>query len=181
MLRTDLNPVERMISEYAVGDYGFLMTLAFLFMAVAILALMAGLAQLVPEDTQFRLGIAFVGVFAVGMFIFAVFPIGVGETVDSTSDLIHRMTAPFAFFSLTVGVFLVSRGFRRDPRLGSLYALGLVLAALMLTASVGFFVSYGAEVGIYGLFQRVFIFTFVVWFIVVASKIRASGAPQTME
>jgi hypothetical protein len=45
LLRTDLNPVERMMSEYAVGDYGFLMTLAFLVMAVAVFALMTGLTQ----------------------------------------------------------------------------------------------------------------------------------------
>jgi hypothetical protein len=117
----------------------------------------------------------------VGMFIFAVFPIGVGETVDSTSDLIHRGIAPLVFFSLPIGVFFVSQGFRKESQWDNLYAPGFVIAVVLLLTSVGFFVSYGAELGIDGVFQRVFIVVFVVWFIVVAAKIRASGGPQTTE
>jgi hypothetical protein len=179
VLRADLNPLERMMSEYAVGDYGFLMTLAFLTLAVATLAITVVVALTVPDGSRSNAGLTLVGVSAVGMVVFAVFPIGVGETVDSTSDVIHRMTAPFAFFGLAIGVFLVSRRFKGDPRWSSPYVPGILFAALMLTASVGFFVSYGADLGVEGLIQRVFILTFVAWFVSVASKIRAIDWSQT--
>jgi hypothetical protein len=175
VLRADLNPVERMMSEYAVGDYGYLMTLAFVALAVATIALVSALAQILPENVRSKSGLALIGISAVGLVVFAIFPIGVGETVDSRSDLIHRMTAPFVFFGLTMGVFLVSRGFRRDPRLGSLYVPGILISALMLTASVGFFMSYGAGLGFEGIAQRSFMLAFIAWFLLVMSKIRTGS------
>jgi hypothetical protein len=181
VLRTDLSPVKRMMSEYAVGDYGVLMTIAFLGMATACVGLIVGLLLAVPAEARSRIGLLLVTIWALGMVLFAAFPIGVGETVDTTSDLIHRGIAPLVFFALPVGVFLVSQGFKREAQWQNLYPPGIVVAVVLLVTSVGFFVSYGVELGIDGLFQRVFIVVFVVWFIVVASKIRATGAPQDSE
>jgi hypothetical protein len=177
VLRSDLDPVERMMSEYAVGTYGFLMTLAFLSLAVATVALVIGLAQTVPESIQSRAGLALVSVFAAGMIAFAIFPIGVGETVDSTSDLIHRGIAPIVFFGLTIGIFLISRRFRSDERWSSLYMLGLFVTMILLIASTSFFVSYGAELGFEGVSQRIFIAAALIWFFAVALKIREIAAP----
>ena len=42
-LRPDLNPIRRPTSEYALGQYGFLMTSAFFSMSLASFALVIGL------------------------------------------------------------------------------------------------------------------------------------------
>ena len=47
-LRSDLDPMRRPTSEYAVGSYGFLMTSAFFSMSLGSFALVIGLYREVP-------------------------------------------------------------------------------------------------------------------------------------
>lgn len=173
VLRSDLHPVERMMSEYAVGDYGVLMTLAFLAMAVACASLVLGLTQTVPRPALSVAGLVLLGVWALVMVLFAIFPIGVGETVDSTSDVIHRSAAPIGFFGVTAGVFLVSRRFGEDASWGSLSLAGSIIAVVMLVASISFFVSYAAEASVEGLAQRLLIIAFLGWSITVALRLNS--------
>jgi hypothetical protein len=61
VLRSDLNPIQRPTSEYAVGPYGWLMTSAFFSMSVASWALVIGLSQGVARPAQSRIGLGLLG------------------------------------------------------------------------------------------------------------------------
>jgi Protein of unknown function (DUF998) len=66
-LRPDLNPIRRPTSEYAVGQYGFLMISAFFSMSLASFALVIGLYQGVSQRARSPIGLAFLGIWAVGV------------------------------------------------------------------------------------------------------------------
>ena len=51
-LRTDSNPLERQMSNYATGDYGYLMSAAFIIWGIGILALATGLFREVTPQPR---------------------------------------------------------------------------------------------------------------------------------
>lgn len=174
-LRPGHDPMRRPTSDYAVGPYGFLMTSAFLSMSVACLALAAGLYRGVSEPARSRVGLALIGgVWVVGLLVAATFPIDLEGAPSTTSGIIHRINGPIAFLSLTIGVILVSRGFRRDERWRPLHRLALILGVLMLAVFIVNGVSLASGSGYPGLGQRVLLATFVIWFVLTALRLRPS-------
>src|SRR5690349_25078771 len=57
LIEPDYNPLSRTLSEYAVGQYGFVMTSAFFARGFALLALAIGLYQGVTPPGRSRVGI----------------------------------------------------------------------------------------------------------------------------
>jgi hypothetical protein len=87
-LRPDLNPIRRPTSEYAVGQYAFLMTSAFFSMSLASLALVIGLYQGVSQRARSRIGLGLLGVWGDGVLIAMSFPIhpeGAPQTILGTT------------------------------------------------------------------------------------------------
>ncbi len=163
VLRADLNPVMHFVSEYAVGDYGFLMIIALLAMGVASIALVAVLRNSVRNEAQSRTGLILIGIWGVGMVPLAVFPIGVGETVDSTADVIHRLTALVTFLAVSICVLLVSRAFHGNVEWRPLATPGIVLSVVLLVGYLATFGGYALDSGFEGLSQRFFLLVLVVW------------------
>jgi hypothetical protein len=163
VLRTDLNPVADFVSEYAVGDSGALMVIALLAMGLASLALIAGLRAALPGHARSRAGMILIGVWAAGTPVLAAFPIGVDETIDTTADVIHRLTALIAFLAVSIGALLVSRSFRRDAAWRTLARPGIVLSAALLVGYVATFGGYAVDSGFEGMSQRLFLAVLVAW------------------
>jgi hypothetical protein len=65
-LRSDLNPIRRPTSEYAVGPYGFLMTSAFFSISLGSFALGIGIYQRVSQPARSRIGLGFFGTMGCG-------------------------------------------------------------------------------------------------------------------
>jgi hypothetical protein len=163
VLRTDLNSASRFVSEYAVGDYGAIMVLALLAMEVASLALVAALRSSVPNEARSTTGMVLIGVWGAGMLPLALFPIGVGDTVGSTADIIHRTTALVVFLAVSIGVLLVSRGFRRQGAWQQLATPGIVLSIVLLIGYLATFGGYALNSGFEGLSQRIFLLVLAGW------------------
>jgi hypothetical protein len=177
-LRPDLNPIQRPTSEYAVGPYGWLMTSAFFSMSVASSALVIGLSQGVSQPARSRIGLGLMGLWGVGVLIAMFFPIDPDGAPQTLSGTIHRINGPLAFLSLTVGVILVSRRFKHDEQWRSFHRPALMLSLVMLTWFIATPVSIATESGLAGLCQRIFLATFVTWFVLTVARLR-SVAPSS--
>jgi hypothetical protein len=174
-LRPELNPISRPTSEYAVGQYGFLMTSAFFSMSLSSLALVIGLYRGAPQRVRSRIGLALLGVWGVGVLIAMSFPIDPEGAPQTLTGTIHRINGPLAFLSLTVGTILLSRRFEQDEQWRPLHRTALILSLVMLTAFVANFLSIVTAAGFAGLCQRIFLVAFVTWFFLTAARLR-SGA-----
>lgn len=179
-LHPDLSPISQPISQYAAAAYGFLMTSAFFALSLASFALVLGLARGVALSARSRFGLVLIGLWAVGIVIAMVFPLNPLGAPETISSAIHRSSGPVAFLSLTIGVFLVSRRFKYDDTWRSLYRPALLLSLLLAVAFVATFLSLGLfpESGVGGLSQRLFVASFVTWFLLVAARLRAVGVAQ---
>jgi hypothetical protein len=89
VLRPDLDPSWRFISEYEIGDYGWVMRLAFFALALSCASLGVALVSQVPTIAGY-LGLALLVLSAIGMIVAAIFAPGgagglheVGAMLDS--------------------------------------------------------------------------------------------------
>ena len=172
-LRSDLDPIRRPTSEYAVGSYGFLMTSAFFSMSLGSFALVIGLYREVPQPARSRIGLGLLGLWAVGVLIAMTFPIDLEGAPQTISGTIHGINGPLAFFSLTGGVTLVSRRFKQDEKWRPFHRTALTLSLIMLAAFIATFLNIATESGFAGLCQRIFLAAFVTWFFLTAVRLRS--------
>ena len=89
-LRPDLDPISRPTSEYAVGDYSYLMTSAFFSMSFASFALAIGLHRGVAQPVLSRIGLGLLGLWGVGVLVAMLFPIDPEGSPKTIAGTIHR-------------------------------------------------------------------------------------------
>ena len=169
-LRPDYNPVRRLVSEYAVGPYAFLMTSAFIAMSLGSLALVIGLFQNLSRTWLSWIGLFFIAVWAVGIFIAAIFPVGDRIVLGTPSGYIHYRASVMSFFSLVFAALLLSWHFKQDERWSSFHRPAVILSVLILLALIGFFLS--ANRAYSGFSQRILISMFLIWLLLTAARLR---------
>jgi hypothetical protein len=89
LLRPELAPARHMISEYAVGPFGWLMTSAFVAAALACFSLFLGLLRDGPESRIARVAEVLLAVAVVGLLASAIFPMDV-HPPHTRSGSIHE-------------------------------------------------------------------------------------------
>lgn len=174
-LRPDDDPLRRPTSDYAVGDYGFLMTSAFLVMSLGSLALVVGLYLGLSKPGRSRLGLGLLGYWVVGLLIAANFPIDLEGAPPTTSGVIHRINGPLTFLSLTAGAVLVSRRFRQDEKWRAFSRFALPVSLVMLAEFFVSAVMIASGSGLPGLGQRILIATAVAWLFSTSARLRSAA------
>jgi hypothetical protein len=174
-LRPDLDPVSRMTSEYANGPYGFVMTSAFFSMVLASAALILALYQRLPRHALSLTGLAFLGLWAVGVTVAMIFPIDPGGVPVTLAGTIHQTAGPPTFLAVTTGVALVTWRLGRDVRWRgpqrTLFVLAVVIAVGFAATAYTFFT--GVEIA--GLMQRIVLAAVVTWIVLVSSRLRSAA------
>ena len=159
-------------AEYAVGPFGYLMTSAFLSLSMGTWALVLGLGRDLPHRGLLRIGIIFLALWGVGLLVAAAFPIDPEGAPQTLAGTIHGINGPLIFLSLMIGMNLVSRGFKSDPRWRQIHRFAAALALLMIPEFVVGGVARARGSGA-GLAQRLLILTFATWFLLVAAQLRS--------
>jgi hypothetical membrane protein len=150
ILQPEFDPRFRFMSEYALGDYGWLMTAAFFFLGLAPLIAAVGLRKLNEKSWSARIGLGLLIVGAIFIWLAGIFK----------DSIPHLLASVVVFPSLVMAVFFLSWTFGRATRWQKVM-LFIALGMLVL------FLSMVADVGMPGLQQRVFIFLFLLWLSIV--------------
>jgi cadmium resistance protein CadD (predicted permease) len=175
-LRPETNPVLEPISNYGVGPYGFLLTVADIGSGLATLALAVGLYFGVARPGRSYVGLFLLALYGVSELLSGIFPIDVGAEA-TTAGTIHNIVGNISFFCFPIAAILLSLRMGKDEQWRSLRrpALGLsivVVLTVILTIA-------GANLGIwFGMAQRLANVAVMVWIFVVALHLRsvAQGA-----
>jgi hypothetical protein len=178
-IKPELDPSWHFISEYAIGEYGWIMVLAFLSLAIGYVSLfVALLSQL--RTIAGRIGLALLLVSALGLTIAAIFttdPITLSKDAVTTEGTLHNlggtlgMAMPFA--AVLIGWKLARNPAWSSARRPLVWATGLALVAFVVSfVSVGVMVSlsggkFGPEV-LVGWPNRFEIVAYSVWLMTVA-------------
>ncbi len=163
ILEPGFDPRFRFMSEYALGDYGWLMTTTFFVLGLAVFAVAAGLAQVHQSSRSARIGLGLLAVGALFIWLAGVFK----------DSIPHLLASVVVFPSIVIAVLLLSWTFRQPAAWQPIYRATLFIALGMLAL----FFSMVADTGMPGLQQRVFIFLLLLWLsIVVHRLVRVTGA-----
>jgi hypothetical membrane protein len=170
-VRPDVNPVVEPISNYGVGPYGFLLTVADIGSVVATLALVVGLFLGMAPAARSYVGLFLLGLTGVAELVAGIFPIDVGAEV-TTAGTIHNIAGNISFFCFPIAAILLSLRMGKDEQWRSLrrpaFALSIVVILTVILTVVG------ANLGIgYGVAQRVANVAVVVWMFVLALHLRS--------
>lgn len=178
-IERELDPSWHFISEYAIGDYGWMMVVAFLSLALSYVSLFVAIRSQLRTIVG-RIGLALLVVSALGLTIAAIFttdPITVSEDALTTEGTLHNlggtlgMAMPFA--AALIGWRLAHIPAWRSAKGSLLWATGLALVAFVVSfVSMGVMVSqsggkFGPEV-LVGWPNRIEVIAYCVWLMVVA-------------
>lgn len=182
VLEPELDPSWHMISEYELGAYGWLMTLAFLSLSLSYAALFVAVRPHV-RTLAGRVGLALLLLGIVGTFMGGVFitdPITASEAELTTAGKLHGVGALLGIPTLPLAATLISSALLRNERWArarrpllwataltwvGLIGFGLATAVLLPRGGGGF----GPDVAI-GWPNRFLIVTYAVWLISVARQ-----------
>jgi hypothetical protein len=186
-IKPELDPSWHFISEYAIGDYGWIMVLAFLSLALGYVTLFLAIRSQIRTIVG-RIGLALLLVSALGLTIAAIFttdPITASKDAVTTEGSLHNLGGTLGI-AMPFAAALIGWRLTRNPAWSSakrplLWATGLALVAFLVSfVSVGVMVSqssgeFGPDV-LVGWPNRIEIVAYSAWLMVVAwQAIRVRG------
>ncbi len=161
-LSPELDPSWRMVSEYALGNYGWVLALMFLSWALSCVALFFAIKPHLPT-LRGKIGLGFLLAAAVGMSMAAIF--------DARHDL-HGLAAIIGMPSLPVAAVLMSLSLARRPAwlLGTAHLTWLSLVLMFAAVFIGLSQSggeFGPQVQA-GWPNRLLVVAYCVWLLAAA-------------
>jgi len=171
VLRPDFAPTSHMISDYAVGPYGWVMQSVFVGLSADCIMLVLGLVRSGPSSIAARLGIVLLAVASIGLIVSAVFPTDLHGAPSTRSGYIHTLSFFVNVASIILAIILLTVSFGSDVRWRSYRRTSLILLSLVALAFVLQFLTLrkGAP---YGLANRFFITVLLAWVLVTAYRLR---------
>ena len=172
-VRTDLDPVRQVMSEYANGRFGWFMTVAFYAIGLACVALAVRLGRAMVHR---RLSVAvrvLLALGGLGLVLAGVFEVERPAVPDTIEEVVHSYATLTAFTLIITAMLLFAVVCREDPRWRDFRVTASVLA--IIAALAGAFSPFAGQTTWSGLAQRVLGLTVVGWLLLCALHIRLGG------
>lgn len=147
VLKRELDPAWRMVSEYAVGRHGWAMTLCFLALSLSCVCSLLAIFPFV-HTIGGKIGLVLLFCAAVGLAAAATFPtdpITVGPGDASPAARLHGLSVIIGVPTLTIAALLLSDALARTqswtpvrlPLLGFAYLIWIGLALTIAVVAIG--------------------------------------------
>jgi len=164
VIRPDYTIVDHMISDYAVGRSGWIMTTAFLSLSLGCLALAIGLFRDGPKSPLGRIGAALLLVACAGLIVTALFPTDLETAPSTRTGDIHGISFRVNVVGIFVSTLCLAVSYGGDPAWRRRRTPALVFAGLLVVAFVAQFLTLrrGAP---YGITNRLFVAVLMAWLI----------------
>jgi hypothetical protein len=171
LLRPDLAPASHMISEYAVGPFGWVMQSVFVGLSLGCAGLLFGLAFNGPVSIAARLGLLLLSVASVGLVVSAFYPMDLPGSPATRVGEMHDLSFMVNVGSIALAIVLFTMSFGSDLRWRSFRRTSIVLFSLIALAFVFQFLTLhkGAP---YGLANRFFVAVVLAWLIAASIRLR---------
>lgn len=161
-LRPDKNMLSCFVSEYAVGNYSWLMTIAFYALAIASALLLVGLMMHVKSSKTAKITLS---VFCLGILLAAIFPTDLPGNTPTTGGLIHGFAALIALLNLGISMIAWGIAFKKNNELKRFGRLSVFWGVISLILLIIFIAS---PISIRGLTQRTLLTFDISWLFIVS-------------
>ena len=157
--------VDRMVSEYAIGENGWMMMLAFFAVGIGTMGIAVGVRDSLAPGLRVSVSVGLLFVVGVGFLASGAFTAGVGTEL-TTEGFIHAVAGGIVFVGLVVDAFLLRGVFSRDSQWKGFARRMRWFPPLLLAA----FIAFAWEVS--GPRQRVYIGLMMTWLGMLAWQLR---------
>ena len=177
--RSDIDPLREVMSHYANGSKGPVMSVVFYGFGAAALGLAIRLRTAIDQHGVTHAFPVLLGLAGVALLAAGVFEVDRPLAPQTIQEVIHSNSAVAAFVMLIVAMLLFSLACRGDDRWWSVRWLSLGLAVSAALAAVGTQLAGGSNWS--GGVQRVLAGAVLAWFLLTAIHVRrkAFGAVMT--
>ena len=168
LFRTDMDPMLNAMSEYVLGECGWLMSSSFFVMSIGSISIAVVAVRMNPNNSKTSIvgGLFFLA--AIGSILAGLFPADpITHSSLSYSGKIHAAGGLVRFVSLTIAIPLLSFALGRmtswQKEAKVLKILGVLYVLLFL--STFFFL---LPINLFGLGQRLFMLTSFIWMLILS-------------
>ena len=176
-VRSDVDPLRDVMSHYANGSRGPVMSVVFYAFGAAALALGVRLRTAIDHGGVTRAFPVLLSLAGASLVLAGVFEVDRPLDPETIQEVIHSNSAVAAFVMLIVAMLLFSLACRTDERWWSVRWMSLGLAITAAVAAAG--TQLLAQSSWSGAVQRVLAGAVLAWFLLTATHVRrkAFGAP----
>jgi Protein of unknown function (DUF998) len=171
--RGEIDPLRQVMSEYANGSHGQIMTVVFYAFGLSSLALAYRLRHAIHLYGVTRLFPAFLALAGVGLIAAGVFEVERPLVPDSLEEVIHSNASVLSFVLLITSMFLFSIACRTDARWWGFRWTSTCLAVAAAVAAMA--TPFTEQTGWSGAVQRLLSITVLVWFLLTALHVRSKA------
>ncbi len=172
-IRPDYTIVDHMISDYAVGHFGWVMTTAFVSLSAGCLALAIGLFRDGPRSWLGRAGAALLVVAFAGLIVTALYPTDLETAPSTRTGDIHTMSFLVNIVSILLSTICLALSYAVSPGWRRHRIPALAFAGLLIVAFIAQYLTLhkGAP---YGITNRLFVAVLMAWLILNALWLKSS-------
>jgi hypothetical membrane protein len=170
IVRGEIDPLRRVMSEYANGSHGPIMTVVFYAFGLTSLALAVRLLRAFEHRRTARLISLLLALAGVSLIASGVFEVERPLIPDTLEEVIHSYASISAFVVLVSAMLLLSHETRRDPRWWTFRwpSTALAIGAAAAAAATPLTTQTNWSGGV----QRVLGLTVLLWFLLTALHVR---------
>lgn len=164
VIRPDYTIVDHMISDYAVGQFGWIMMTAFVSLAIGCLVLAIGLFRDGPTSWLARIGAALLVVAFAGLIVTALYPTDLETAPSTRTGDIHAISFLVNIVSILLSTICLALSYAGSPEWRRHRTVALAFAGLLIVAFVAQYLTLhkGAP---YGITNRLFVAVLMAWLI----------------
>ena len=161
-LRPDKNMFSCFVSEYAVGNYSWLMTISFYVLAISSAILLGGLTNQVRSS---KTPVITLSIFSLGILLAGIFPTDLPGNTPTTGGLIHGFAALIGLLNLGISEIAWGIAFQKQSHLKKLAKPSIYFGVVSLVILILFIDS---PIGLRGLSQRILLTFNISWLCIVS-------------
>ena len=139
LLRPDYKPMQRYVSELAIGPTGWIQRISFMLLGVAVALFSRGLRAAFPMGKASRTAPVIFMIIGVSYLLSGLFvtdPQAMFDNQQTWHGVVHGIAGALVFSLSAAGCFVLWRRFRVDEKWKSLSLFSLI-AGMVMTVSIG--------------------------------------------
>ncbi|MGH2777956.1 MAG: DUF998 domain-containing protein [Actinomycetota bacterium] len=177
VLRGEIDPLRQVMSEYANGSHGLIMTVVFYGFGLSSLALAFRLRRAIDLEGVTRLFPGLLAAAGVCLIASGIFEVERALVPDSVEEVIHSNASVVAFVLLIASMLLFSYACTGDDRWWTFRWTSTAIALSAAAAAMA--TPLTAQTGWSGLVQRLLSLTVLLWFLLTALRVRGKRFSST--
>jgi hypothetical protein len=176
LFRGDVDPVRQVMSEYANGTYGLIMTVVFYAFGLSSLAVAFRLRRAIDRRWGAILMSVLLGAAGISLIASGLFEVERPLVPDTLEEIVHSNASVTAFVLLITAMLLFSPASRGDDRWRKFRLTSTVLAVVAAAAAVATLLT--AQTGWSGAVQRLLALSVLMWLVLAAFHLRGKAFRQ---